>query len=255
MKFRDFNVLKRKNFVIFSLVMMLGLIGYINYNLNKQSLLQTSSELEKYEMKLMEESGVLNKILDDEELVLEDTQQQYEKDAEGEEAGEEADQATVTTANTEEEMDNAIVVDSLENNVEDTAKATSAEITKIITSKEVMQSNAYFIESKMQRDKKRSEMMSYLNSIVDNAYTAEDVREQAQTMKMQLVTNTDKELMIENMITAKGFNDAIVYLTDQTINIVVQSPGLNGKEVAQIVDIVRRETEIVMDNIIIMNKK
>ena len=38
----------RKNFAIVSLVLMLGLIGYVNYSINQQALLETSSELEKY---------------------------------------------------------------------------------------------------------------------------------------------------------------------------------------------------------------
>ncbi len=266
MKFSDFNVLKRKNFVIFSLVMMLGLIGYINYNLNKQSLLQTSSELERYEMKMMENSGVLNQILG-EELAHNDGEEEKEDSLKGEEEADKEDaekedtkedteqEDSETSSSTNGEMDNAIIVDSRDNNVVDVAKETNAQITKIITNKQVMRSNAYFIESKLERDKKRSEMVSYLNDIVNNQYTAEDLRAQAQNMKMQVVTNSEKELLIENMITAKGFNDAIVYLTDHSINIVVHSQALNEKEVAQIVDIVRRETNVTMDNIIIMNKK
>jgi len=42
---------------------MLGVISYVNYNLNQQALLETSSELEKYELTMMEESGILDDIL------------------------------------------------------------------------------------------------------------------------------------------------------------------------------------------------
>ncbi|WP_026475871.1 SpoIIIAH-like family protein [Alkaliphilus transvaalensis] len=256
MKFRDFNVLKRKNFVIFSLVMILGLIGYINYNLNKQSLLQTSSELERYELRMMENSGVVTNILDNEIALNEDEEEgEGELDLDLNKEEEDVDVDVDATNKTQDEMDNAIIVDSRDNEVINVAQETSAQITQIITDRQIMKSNAYFIESKLERDKRRSEMISYLNDIVDNQHTAEDLRSQAQNMKIQVVTNTEKEMMIENMITAKGFNDAIVYLTDQSINIVVHSEGLNEKEVAQIVDIVRRETDITMDNIIIMNKK
>ena len=54
---------------------------------------------------------------------------------------------------------------------------------------------------------------------------------------------------------AKGFDNAIVYLGDQSINIVVSSESLTEKDVAQIVDIVKRETDIDLDNIYIMGKK
>ncbi|SCY98653.1 SpoIIIAH-like family protein [Alkaliphilus peptidifermentans] len=232
------NGIRRKNFVIFSLVLMLGLIGYINYNLNKQSLLQTSSELERYELMMMQESGMLEIILEDDDFVyLED------------------EESNMVSTTTKDEDDNIIIVDSLGNDPIDVAKETSAQISKIITDKQMMQSNAYFIEGRLERDKKRSEMVSHLDQIINNDYTTVDHRNQAQNLKLSVITNLEKEMLIENMIVAKGFNDVIVYLSENSINIIVQSSGLVEKEVAQIVDIVRRETDISMDNIIIMEKK
>ncbi|KAB3537381.1 SpoIIIAH-like family protein [Alkaliphilus pronyensis] len=224
---------RRKNFVIFSLVLILGLIGYINYSLNKQSLLQTSSELEGYELMMME----VNK--GDVELGIEE--------------GEEGD---LVSSNVEEvNVEDTIIVDSLGDDPLNIAEETSAEISKIITSKENMQSSAYFIEGRLERDKKRSELVSHLDGIISSQHTTEEYRNQAQNMKLSIITNSEKEMLIEKMIVAKGFNDVIVYLSDNSINIVVQSEGLVQQEVAQIVDIVTRETDIAMDNIIIMEKE
>ncbi|GAB6087779.1 SpoIIIAH-like family protein [Alkaliphilus crotonatoxidans] len=264
MKFRDISLLKRKNFVILSLVMMLGLIGYINYNLNKESLLKTSSELESYEMRMMEESGVLREILGEDEYELgEADPEEINEEPESTDKTEESDETEeqdvslneLVSEKVEGEMDNAIIVDSRDNSVMDVAQETNAQISATITSQQIMKSNIYFIESKLERDKKRSEMISYLDDIVNNQYTSEDQRNQALDMKMNVIGNSDKELLIENMVMAKGFNDVVVFISGDSINVVVQSEGLNEKEVAQIVDIVRRETDIPMDNIIIMNKK
>ena len=235
------NRLRRKNFIIFSLVMMLALIGYINFSLNKQALLQTSSELEKYEMTMMKESGILTEILGEDEMVL------------SEEIEEEAEELEETSSR-QGEMDNAIIVDSRDNFVSDLVQETSTQITQIITNKEVMKSSTFFIETRLERDKKRSEMVSNLNEIINNNNSNQDIRNQAQSMKLNLITSTEKEMMIESMVMAKGFSDVVVYLSDQSINIVVQSEGLSSTDVAKIVDIVRRETQISMDNIIIMNK-
>lgn len=276
MKFKDISLLKRKNFVILALVMMLGLIGYINYNLNKASLLKTSSELENYEMKMMEESGVLREILEEDEYELTEEKGAPESTEESEEAPESTEESmneeaesteepeeekdislgeTAASDKVEGEMDNAIIVDSRDNSVIDVAQETNAQISAMITNQQMMKSNIYFIESKLERDKKRSEMVSYLDDIVNNEYTSEDLRNQALSMKMEVVTNSDKELLIENMVIAKGFSDVVVFMSGDSINVVVHSETLNEKEVAQIVDIVRRETDIPMDNIIIMNKK
>lgn len=222
----------RKNFIIFSLVLMLGLIGYINYSLNKQSLLQTSSDLEKYELMMLEQDSMVDIVVNEE------------------------DYDSTEVSRPEDDDYDTIIVDSLENGfILDVAQETSAEITSIITNRQMMQSNAYFIEGRLERDKRRSEMMSYLNDIINNQYTSEDLRNQAQGMKLVVLTNTEKEMLIENMILAKGFNDVIVYLSDNSINVIVQSEGLNERDVAKIVDIIRRETDIPMDNITIMEKK
>ncbi len=210
---------KRKNIVIFSLVMMLGVIGYINYNLNRHSLLQTADDLGQYEMIMLEESNL------------------------------------VTNLDIEEEMDNAIIVDSINSNVvTEVAKTTSVEIKQVIADEKSMKSTTFFIESKLHRDKKRSEMISNLNEIINNQLTNENIRTQAQETKLLVIVNTEREMVVENMIVAKGFTDAIVYISDQRINIVVNAASLNEKDVAKIVDIVKRETEITLDNIIIMNR-
>ncbi len=235
---------QRKNFIIFSLVLMLGLIGYINYSLNNQALLQTSSELENYEMTMMRENGMLTDILGEDEMVLSDEAEDMEEIEELEESSQK-----------ENEIENAVVVDSRENYLSELVQETNSQITQVITSKEVMQKSSFFIETRLERDKKRSEMISNLNEIIDNNNTGQEIKDQAQSMKLNLITSTEKEMMIESMVLAKGFNDVVVYLSDQSINIVVQSEGLESTDVAKIVDIVRRETDIVMDNIIIMNKK
>lgn len=210
---------KRKNIVIFSLVMMLAVIGYINYNLNRQSLADTADELGQYELMMLKENSLLTEVY------------------------------------FEDEMDNAIIVDSLETNaVTEVAEETSVQIKEVMLSEELKESSKFFIESKLHRDKKRSEMLSNLNEIINNQLTNEVVRTQAQDTKLQAILNTDSEMLIENMVVAKGFDDAIVYISDKKINIIVNAVSLNEKEVAQIVDIVKRETDITMDNIIIMSK-
>ena len=245
----------RKNFAIVSLVLMLGLIGYVNFSLNRQALLETSSELEKYELTMMEESGELDNLLGEKPVFGEnETEDIAEKDVVQDDPIQEAkDDKEVSE---EEEPDDTVIVDSRSSSkATELAEASDAEIVEAVTSKNLMKSSSYFIESKLERDKKRSEMVTSLNNIIDDRNTNEETRAQALDIKLNTITNTEKETFMENMIMAKGFDDAIVYLSDQSINIVVNSENLTAKDVAQIVDIVQRETDIAMDDIIIMNRK
>lgn len=243
------SITARKNFIIFSLVLMLGVISYANYSLNQNALLETSSELERYELSMMEEYGLLYDTLDGEAV--------FNSDGEIVSVGEEEKDVHLVEQHTktEEELSKS-VVDSTENNkLEDLVKDTNIDITETVTSKSLMKSSAYFIEGKLTRDKKRSEMISSLDDIITTQNTSKEIKDSATNMKLNLISNTEKEVFIENMIMAKGFNDAIVYLSDQSINIVVSSDQLEANDVAKIVDIVKRETNIPMDQIIIMGKK
>ncbi len=249
-----------KNFVFFSLVLMIGVISYVNYSLNQQALLETSSELEEYELTMMEESGMIDELLDEEavfneELAL-DEAEDIEEVSSNEENVIEDEGESKESAKVEEKISNAIIVDSADSNkLTDLAESVDSEIAETVTSDKLMESSTYFIEGKLERDKKRSEMISSLNDIINSQNTTEAMRKQAEDMKLSTIQNTEKEVFMENMIMAKGFNDAIVYLSDQSINVVVSSENLTEKDVAKIVDIVTRETDVSMDNIIIMNKK
>ena len=52
----------------------------------------------------------------------------------------------------------------------------------------------------------------------------------------------EKELTIENLIKAKGFADAAVTFHYGSVNVVVDCTELTNEQVAQILDIVTRET-------------
>ncbi|MDR5658193.1 SpoIIIAH-like family protein [Serpentinicella sp. ANB-PHB4] len=236
---------RKKNFVIFSLVMMLCLIGYVNYNLNKESLLQTSSELEQYKLSMMEESGMLSDLLNDEDVFFEDDSVILENDSEEEPDDNELSDKEVA------------VVDSRdEGRMLELTQEASTNLSESITSQEMMQSSAYFIEGRIERDKTRSEMISHLNQIIVDETTSAEMKSQAEDLKLSVISNVDREVVIENMIKAKGFNDALVYLTDDSISTVVHATSLNEKDVAQILDVIRREASTIpLDNVIIMNKK
>lgn len=249
------TVKARKNFTIFSLVLMLGIIGYVNFNLNQQALLETSSELEKYELTMMDENNLLHDLVD-EKAVFGETESEdiVEKNTSENNLAENTEDNKENEE--EQKLSNAIIVDSrTSNEITDLVESSNLEIAQTVTSKKLMKSSSYFIESRLERDKKRSEMITSLNSIINNQNNNEAIRNEALSMKLNTITNTEKEVFIENMIMAKGFYDTIVYLSDNSINIVVSSENLTEKDVAQIVDIVNRETDIAMDNIIIMSKK
>ena len=61
-------------------------------------------------------------------------------------------------------------------------------------------------------------------------------------------------MQIENMITAKGYTDCVVFMADDGVSVVVSAgeDGLQTEDIAKITDIVKQETDLSADCIKIL---
>ncbi|HHT51301.1 MAG TPA: SpoIIIAH-like family protein [Eubacteriaceae bacterium] len=116
-------------------------------------------------------------------------------------------------------------------------------------------SKEFFIEYRLERDKNRSQHIGLLENIVSNKETDKDTRGEAQNQMINLVKLSEKEMIIENLIRAKGFNDVIVFIHDGYVNAIVDSEELSPGDAAQIQDIIFKETGVSLDKISIANTK
>ena len=71
----------------------------------------------------------------------------------------------------------------------------------------------------------------------------------------RITSNTTAENKMETLIKAKGFEDCVVYIEDQTVSVMVKTPDLVASEAAQIKDIVLGNTEVDNENIRIVEVK
>ncbi|MBC6003932.1 MAG: SpoIIIAH-like family protein [Paeniclostridium sordellii] len=209
MKFNK-NVFRSRGFVVMTLTLMLVVVGTVNYNLSKKSVLQASKEMEMYE------------------------NQQLAKNNDKKEAK---------------------VVDSKETVVNEKAKETSNKIKTQITSDKNMKKASYAVDMKMNREKQRNELTEDLNEIINNPSTAEETRKQASNMKLQLVKDQEMELKIEDLLGAKGFSNSLVYISNDTVNVVVNEEKLNKQDATKIFDLVVNESNVKHENIKLMNNK
>ncbi|MFA6670227.1 MAG: SpoIIIAH-like family protein, partial [Bacillota bacterium] len=109
--------------------------------------------------------------------------------------------------------------------------------------------------SRLDRNKNRSFYIETLNGIVADTNIDTSVKEMAQTEMITLIKKSETESIIENLIKAKGFKDALVIMGEDSVNIIVNSEKLTEAQVAQIKDIVSREAEVDINNIKIMEKQ
>lgn len=105
--------------------------------------------------------------------------------------------------------------------------------------------NNYRTDRKSTRDQEKL----YLDAIIASETTSAEAKANAEAERLKLITNMDSIMNIENLIKAKGFSDVIVSATANTINVIVETGGLTNAEVAQIVDVVKNNSDYSIDSI------
>jgi stage III sporulation protein AH len=215
--------------IIGLLLVLLIFTGYLNYQLTQQALLKASTDYKNYEVGEME--------------ILEDTEVSGIGDVE--EVAEVPD-------------DYIDIVDSVipgEGNVASVISAGNDTIQDAMASDISKTNRNYFVEYRLSRDKLRANLVDRLDEIVNNNSTTEAVRTEAQEEIIKLGNISQKELEIEGLIKSKGFTEALTFIADKDIKIVVDSNELTEQDMVKILDIVKSETTFDMNNIKIMKKQ
>ena len=113
---------------------------------------------------------------------------------------------------------------------------------------------SYFTTSKLERDKMYSQMLETYNNVL-NSNNALETQKQSATAEITKINNVKNSIMIsENLISTKGFEDCVIFVNGDSINVVVRSDGLTKEEVSQIQNVISREMSTKVENIHISNK-
>lgn len=143
---------------------------------------------------------------------------------------------------------------------EDSAKVTVNDNGEVVASQEnpgeaVMVSNTigtdYFSSAKLSREQTRAKNKETLLEIVNNKALASADKKAAVKEVAAITKLSEKENATEMMLEAKGFADAMVSLSDKSADVVVNAEELSSKQMAQIIDIVKRKTGFAAENIVI----
>lgn len=112
----------------------------------------------------------------------------------------------------------------------------------------------YFEAFREERNAVRTSEIGYLDEVIAVSYSDAETLADAQAQKLALIENMEAEFTIESLLKAKGFADAAVTFHKGSVNVVVDSEELTSEKVAQILDIVQRETGESADNIKIIHE-
>ena len=108
---------------------------------------------------------------------------------------------------------------------------------------------AYFAEAKVTRQRTRDESVETLTNMMENAEIDPNIKAEMALKAAELAKSIETEGKIENLIKAKGFTDCMVYYDTDNVDVVVKTEGLEAAQVAQMKDIILKETSIPVENI------
>lgn len=215
------KLLKKNQVIIYVIAIMLMTAGYLNYTTNteNQASVETAMEIEANDDMQLADIG-------DATLVSSN------------------DVETVNTTNSISEtnsVDNAIL------NNEATDENTTTETSS-------SGSDDYFVKSKLERDTMYSQMIETYEKVLNSTNSLE-TQKQSATEEIQKINETKNSIMIcENLMKTKGFENSVIFVNGESINVIVGADELQQDEVAQIQNIISREFNSKIENIHIATK-
>ena len=99
------------------------------------------------------------------------------------------------------------------------------------------------------RQSTRNQELLYYDAIINSESSTAEAKANAEAKKMDIVNQMESELVMEGLIKAKGFEDAIVTNSANNVNVIVKCANLESSQVAQIVSIVKEQTSKSLENI------
>lgn len=133
----------------------------------------------------------------------------------------------------------AIVITLSESNTTEESDSTSSVSLDILS------------DARLLREQTREKIKELLLEIMDNPNISEQQKQEALDSITAISNSIEKETSIETSLVKGGFNDAVVYITNAGIDVVVNAAKLSEAQRAQIEDIIVSNTDIEPETIII----
>ncbi len=108
----------------------------------------------------------------------------------------------------------------------------------------VTNTSEYFTNSRLTRSQSKVEAIDLLTAVVSNESSSAASIEKANAEIAAIAAETELEGTVESLIKAKGFEDCVVFISSDLVNVIVQTEGLTKEQAAQINEIVVSQTGI-----------
>ena len=110
----------------------------------------------------------------------------------------------------------------------------------------------YFSAARLSRQQAREEAVQTIKNLYVSEETDDEQSVSLNQKAEEIATNMELENKLESMIKAKGFNDCVVYISDEYADVMVETEGLLATEAALIKEAIIQETSVPVENISIV---
>lgn len=245
------KIFKKNQVIITALAIMIAVAGYLNFTSDKQVLNTSVEDMESEGASGNSDDATVSAAVEDtiegQELALEDTQPEEKTEVSDEQGEDNTDVAE--NADAEEETEKG------ENNA-DLAQASLDENGDPIDSEKVGETvltnaSVSLSQAKLNREQTRSKAKEMLLEIINNENLSEDSKKDAINEMLSMTERMEKETSAETQLTAKGFPDSIVSISDDSVDVTLSISELTDTQRTQIEDIITRKTGCDLSQIVI----
>ena len=112
----------------------------------------------------------------------------------------------------------------------------------------------YFAATVLTRQESRDEAIDVLKLVSENEEASEEAKAEAAKKISQIAVDIQNEANIETLVKAKGFEECVVIISEDSASVIVSAETLQANEAAQILTIVYETAGILPENVSIINK-
>ena len=227
------NMIKKNQMMITALAIMIAVAGYLNFagtKVTDEDLMSVSGEIVA--------TGLTQEDAEAEYAALLDLSEEDIEQATGDIESLDSDVTMAESGSVDEELAQALAEEQMDE-VPGEAVFTSAETASALSG------------AKLEKEQTRVQNKETLLEIINNANISETQKQEAVTSMIAMTDIAEKETAAEILLEAKGFDDAIVSIDGDSVDVVVNTAELSEAQRAQIEDIVIRKTGVSADAVVI----
>lgn len=238
------NMVKKNQIMITALAIMIAVAGYLNFagtRITEEEIMTTGAEATSY-------TGQADARNDPEVAALfEISDEDMEQAQYGEIESLDSDVVLQQDNYLDESMDEAMaeqLAQNLENQISDGEVPGEA----VFTSTSGLDTLS---GARLLKEQTRARNKETLLEIINNVNIGEEQKQEAVDNMIAITDIAEKETSAEILLESKGFDDVVVSITDDTVDVVVGTTDLSEAQRAQIEDIIIRKTGVAPESIVI----